>query len=128
MPADQKRKSVMCIGPAGENGVAFASIMCRDRAAGRTGGGAVMGSKNLLAVAVAGKNKVIHADPDAFNAAVKNAVQTVKANEVCSWFNEFGTTADLSGADESGDLPTKNWRSNSWGEGTKLFDHFQKNI
>ncbi len=128
MPADLKRKSVMCIGPAGENSVAFASIMCRDRAAGRSGGGAVMGSKNLLAVAVGGSAKVTHADPKAFMAAVKNAVQTVKANEVCDWFNEFGTTADLPGADESGDLPTKNWRSNSWGEGTRLFDHFQKNI
>lgn len=128
MPPGLKRKSVMCIGPAGENKVTFASIMCRDRAAGRSGGGAVMGAKNILAVAVGGSAKVAHADQKAFMTAVKDAVRTVKENEVCAWFNEFGTTADLSGADESGDLPTKNWRSNSWGAGTQLFDHFQKNI
>ncbi len=128
MPADLKRKSVMCIGPAGEKRVAFASIMCRDRAAGRSGGGAVMGAKNILAVAVGGRAKANHANRKAFMTAVKDAVTTVKKSEVCAWFNEFGTTADLSGADESGDLPTKNWRSNSWGEGSRLFDYFQKNI
>lgn len=127
LPSGRKRKSVMCIGPAGEKKVSFASIMFRDRAAGRSGGGAVMGAKNILAVAVSGGAKVSHADPKAFMAAVKDAVQTVRKNEVRAWFNEFGTTADLSGADESGDLPTKNWRANSWGFGTELFEHFQKN-
>jgi aldehyde:ferredoxin oxidoreductase len=126
MPSSIKHKSVMCIGPAGENQVSFASIMCRDRAAGRSGGGAVMGSKNILAIAVAGSLKVNHANPKAFMAAVKKAVKTIRENEVRDWFNEFGTTADLAGADESGDFPTKNWRTNNWGFGTELFDHFQK--
>ena len=128
MPEGLKRKSVMCIGPAGENMVAFSSIMCGDRAAGRSGGGAVMGSKNILAVAVGGTTKVAHADSKAFMAAVKKAVKTVKEHEVRAWFNEFGTTADLSGTDEGGDLPTKNWRSNNWGHGTECFEYFQKNI
>jgi len=45
--------SIACIGPAGENGVLFASVMNDGgRAAGRTGGGAVFGSKNLKAVVV----------------------------------------------------------------------------
>jgi aldehyde:ferredoxin oxidoreductase len=127
MPADLKHKSVMCIGPAGEGKVIFASIMSGDRAAGRSGGGAVMGSKNILAIAVSGQARVTHADPKAFMTAVKDAVKTVKDNEVRNWFHEFGTTADLSGADKSGDLPTKNWRSNSWGAGTELFEYFQKN-
>ncbi|MDY0219926.1 MAG: aldehyde ferredoxin oxidoreductase C-terminal domain-containing protein [Desulfobacterium sp.] len=101
--------------------------MSGDRAAGRSGGGAVMGSKNILAIAVSGQARVTHADPKAFMTAVKDAVKTVKDNEVRNWFHEFGTTADLSGADKSGDLPTKNWRSNSWGAGTELFEYFQKN-
>jgi aldehyde:ferredoxin oxidoreductase len=126
MPPDRKHKSVMCIGPAGENLVSFASIMCRDRAAGRSGGGAVMGSKNILAIAVSGSSKVNHADPKAFMKAVKDAMQTVKSHEVRDWFNEYGTTGDLAGADESGDLPTKNWRANNWGSGTELFEHFQE--
>ena len=52
----------MCIGQAGENLVRFASVMSRDRAAGRNGGGAVMGSKNILAVAVCGDKKIEHAN------------------------------------------------------------------
>ncbi len=48
-----KKARVSCIGPAGENMVKFASIMNeKDRAAGRTGVGAVMGSKNLKAIVV----------------------------------------------------------------------------
>jgi aldehyde:ferredoxin oxidoreductase len=51
----QPKAKVACIGPAGENGVLFAAIMNdRDRAAGRSGVGAVMGSKNLKAVVVKG--------------------------------------------------------------------------
>lgn len=61
------KSRVACIGPAGENLVRMAAIMTdRDRAAGRCGLGAVMGSKNLKAVAVTGKNKVEAARPDRF--------------------------------------------------------------
>ncbi|NSW85703.1 MAG: aldehyde ferredoxin oxidoreductase family protein [Syntrophobacteraceae bacterium] len=63
---------VACIGPAGERGVLFASIMNdRDRAAGRSGVGAVMGSKNLKAVAVRGSRDVPLHDPRAFGDLVK---------------------------------------------------------
>ncbi len=48
------RFSFMCIGPAGENLVRFATAMVGDRAAGRCGAGAVLGSKNLLGIAVGG--------------------------------------------------------------------------
>lgn len=128
MPENLKRKSVMCIGVGGELGVAYASIMNRDRAAGRSGGGAVMGAKNILAVAVGGSTRVKHADTKAFMASTKKAIQTVKAHETRAWFSEFGTTADLAGGDEGGDLPTKNWRANNWGKGDELFQYFQKNI
>ncbi|MFH0919682.1 MAG: aldehyde ferredoxin oxidoreductase N-terminal domain-containing protein, partial [Fibrobacterota bacterium] len=61
------RARVACIGPAGEKKVLFASIMNdRNRAAGRSGVGAVMGSKNLKAVVVRGKDKVEFADKDRF--------------------------------------------------------------
>jgi aldehyde:ferredoxin oxidoreductase len=126
LPEDIRNKSVMCIGPAGENLVRFASVMCRDRAAGRCGGGAVMGSKNLLAVAVCGKNKIDHSDESAYIAAVRKVTSTVKGNELCDGFNEFGTIGDMPANDEDGDWPSKNWRSNSWGEGARLFDHFQE--
>ncbi len=62
----QKRASVSCIGPAGENLVLFASIMNeKHRAAGRSGVGAVMGSKNLKALVTWGdKNSPIAAEDD----------------------------------------------------------------
>ena len=61
-----------CIGPAGERGVLFASIMNGgDRAAGRSGVGAVMGSKNLKAVAVKGNTPVPLFDATEFKERVK---------------------------------------------------------
>lgn len=121
------KSSVMVIGQGGENKVGFASIMYHDRAAGRCGGGAVMGSKNLLAVVVLGPAQPAVADKKAFSEATKEAMRTVRANPVCSGFNEFGTVGDMAGNDEDGDWPTKNWRSNNWGKGAELFDAFQSN-
>ncbi|MGB4436693.1 MAG: aldehyde ferredoxin oxidoreductase N-terminal domain-containing protein, partial [Acetomicrobium sp.] len=65
---------VACIGPAGENLVLFACVMNdKHRAAGRTGVGAVMGSKNLKAVAVRGTGGVKIADREAFLEALRKA-------------------------------------------------------
>ena len=122
-----KKATVMCIGQAGEKLVSFASIMARDRAAGRSGGGAVMGSKNILAISVSGTVKPYHANVQGFRAATKEAIKTVKNSEMRDGFNEFGTIGDMPANDEDGDWPSKNWRSNSWGEGATLFDEFQEN-
>ncbi|MFO7625333.1 MAG: aldehyde ferredoxin oxidoreductase N-terminal domain-containing protein, partial [Anaerolineales bacterium] len=63
---------VACIGQAGEKLVKMAAVMNDDgRAAGRTGMGAVMGSKNLKAIAVHGSAKVPLANPEGFTAAVR---------------------------------------------------------
>jgi aldehyde:ferredoxin oxidoreductase len=60
----QPASRILGIGPAGEARIPFALILCdHGRVAGRTGLGAVMGSKNLKAVAVHGNNKVPVADP-----------------------------------------------------------------
>jgi len=65
----------ICIGPAGENGVKFAAVMASYyNAAARGGIGAVMGSKNLKAVAVPiGKGRVSVSDPDNFQIVVEKA-------------------------------------------------------
>ncbi len=123
---DKKKPSVMTIGQAGENLVLFASVMYRDRAAGRNGGGAVMGSKNLLAVVVSGNEKTEHADPAAFKSKTSECLKMIKSGELAAGFNEFGTVGDMAANDEDGDWPTKNWRSNSWGKGAELLDHFQE--
>ena len=122
-----KKPTVMSIGQAGEKLVLFASIMARDRAAGRCGGGAVMGSKNLLAISVSGTVKPNHANAEGFGIATRAAIKTIKNSEMRDGFNKFGTIGDMPANDEDGDWPTKNWRSNSWGKGAALFDEFQEN-
>ncbi len=121
-----KKPTVMSIGQAGEKLVLFASIMARDRAAGRSGGGAVMGSKNLLAISVSGTANPNHAHAEGFGTATREAIRTVKNSEMRDGFNKFGTIGDMPANDEDGDWPTQNWRSNSWGKGAALFDEFQE--
>jgi aldehyde:ferredoxin oxidoreductase len=83
---DDKNAKVACIGPAGENLSLIASIMNdKGRAAGRSGVGAVMGSKNLKAVVVsAQRSKPSLADEEAFKAAVKVTREKIKADAVTS--------------------------------------------
>ena len=118
--------SVMCIGVAGEQLVKFAAIMSGDRAAGRCGGGAVMGSKNLQGILVVGSNKIEPAKPAQFKESLRNVSKIIRKNPMSTGFKEFGTIGDMPSNDEDGDLPTRNWQSNSWGKGTEVFDHFQE--
>ncbi len=104
---------VACIGPAGENQVSFAAIMNdKDRAAGRSGVGAVMGSKNLKAVVVRGKGKIAIANPDkfkAFNREILHAFQeSVKETPLGLTVN--GTAGVVLTTNLLGVLPTKNWQ------------------
>lgn len=119
--------SVMCIGIAGENLVKFATVMYEERAAGRCGGGAVMGSKNLIAVAVKGSGKQGAMGSDSFKDALKDVVKVLRNNETVKGFKESGTIGDMPTVDANGDWPTKNWQSNSWGKGQELFDYYDKN-
>ena len=107
---DPKAK-VACIGPAGERGVLFASVMNdKDRAAGRSGVGAVMGAKNLKAVAVKGDSPVPLHDPDAFKAGVKKAQKRFKDGLAGKPFglNLYGTAQTIAGTQTVGALPTRN--------------------
>jgi len=121
-----KRISILCIGPAGEKLVKIAAIMSDDRAAGRCGGGAVMGSKNLIAVAIKGTGKVDVADAVKLKEVLRRALVDLRANPFYDGFKNFGTIGDMPGNDDGGDWPSKNWASNSWGTGPDLFDHYQK--
>ena len=80
---DDKAK-VACIGPAGEKKVLFAAIMNeKHRAAGRTGVGAVMGSKNLKAVVISTKRNAPEiADKDAFKVAVSDCRKKIRDDGV----------------------------------------------
>jgi len=116
---------IAVIGPAGEELVRFASIMVGTRAFGRCGAGAVMGSKNLLAIAVRGNGNIPVAEPDRFQKAVKEGNKKVLDATDGEGMAPRGTTGDLPACDELGDIPTKNWRANSWGRGEELYHHFE---
>lgn len=113
--------AVASIGPAGERGVLFASIMNdRHRAAGRSGVGAVMGSKNLKAVAVRGEASVpIHA-PEAFRQVVKKYLRRFR--EALKGqpppMRLYGTAATIVGTQTVGALPTRNFQQGTF-EGWK---------
>jgi len=116
--------SVMCIGPAGEKLVKIATVMFAHRAAGRCGGGAVMGSKNLMGIAVKGSHQAKVANPEKMKTAIKNAMNTIRESETAAGFKEHGTPGDMGPNDAAGDWPTKNWHSNSWGKAEELYDRF----
>ncbi len=119
--------SILSIGQGGENKVLYSSIMINNRAVGRGGAGAVMGSKNILAVAVKGSKKVPIKNKDIFMESVKKAHKKIQAHPDTKEFRKHGTTGDLGACDVSGDFPTKNWNSNSWGKGEELYDYFFEN-
>jgi len=102
---------VACIGPAGERQVLFANVMNEcGRAAGRSGVGAVMGSKNLKAVAVRGTGAVRVPDPKAFRDAVLRASAKIKANGVGgAGLRIYGTDVLVNILNELGGLPTRNF-------------------
>ena len=110
--ATDEEASVACIGPAGERLVLFANIMNEcGRAAGRTGVGAVMGSKNLKAVAVRGTGAVRVADVDAFRVAMLKARDMIRNHPVGGGgLKKFGTDVLVNILNESGGLPTRNFR------------------
>jgi aldehyde:ferredoxin oxidoreductase len=102
---------VSSIGVAGETGVLFACIVNDlHRAAGRSGVGAVMGSKNLKAVAVRGTVGVAVKDPKAFMAATMDAKKVLAENAVTGeGLPAFGTQILMNIINESGALPSKNF-------------------
>ncbi|HEX9419708.1 MAG TPA: aldehyde ferredoxin oxidoreductase N-terminal domain-containing protein, partial [Methylomirabilota bacterium] len=98
------------IGPAGENLVRFAAIMNMvNRANGRTGLGAVMGSKRLKAVVVRGSKSPKPAEPEAFRGLVKRLKELQAANPGIVWFGEYGTAGVLAIQDKVGGQPTRNY-------------------
>jgi aldehyde:ferredoxin oxidoreductase len=100
---------VACIGPAGENLVKFAGIFSDRRTAGRGGGGAVMGAKNLKAVAVRGRGKVPLADPEGFEAAVKEQVERIRTDPHFAGFSQHGSQ-NPEFTNILGMFPTRNFR------------------
>jgi aldehyde:ferredoxin oxidoreductase len=111
------KAEVAQIGPAGENLVRFAAIMNMvNRANGRTGMGAVMGSKRLKAVVVRGTKPPKPAMAPEFRDLTKRLKALEEANPGIVWFGQYGTAGVLAIQDKFGGQPTRNYT-----EGT--FEH-----
>jgi aldehyde:ferredoxin oxidoreductase len=105
-----KNCGVTCIGPAGENMVAF-SVIENDywRSAGRTGVGAVMGSKKIKGLAFWGNQKKEVADPDGLKAFVKDFAQGAKDDKGVHAYKSMGTPMMVDIMSGVGSFPTRYW-------------------
>ncbi|MEW6081567.1 MAG: aldehyde ferredoxin oxidoreductase family protein [Bacillota bacterium] len=106
------------IGPGGERMVKYACIinMC-NRANGRTGMGAVMGSKNLKAVVVRKSRARRPVDPEGLRALTADVKERIEANNAVKYLGIDGTDSDLLAFSESGFLPTRNISTGYFPEG-----------
>ncbi len=109
--------TVAAIGPAGEHLVKYALILAtstragaKKGIAGRCGMGAVMGSKNLKAIAVrAGATKIALHDAAAFQAALRPALDMLSDDLSTEMFRSVGTSGSMDYLGLMGDVPTKYW-------------------
>ena len=122
-----EKVEVLQIGPAGENGVRFAGIFSMsNRANGRTGMGAVMGSKNLKAVVVRGKNRPSVADKVGLSKLAKWGVANLEDSDIAG-LAKYGTNETTGANQASGTLPSYNYDSgvfDGWEpiDGTTMYD------
>jgi aldehyde:ferredoxin oxidoreductase len=112
--------SVAAIGPAGEKQVRFACIANdRGRMAGRTGLGAVMGSKNLKAIAVRGSKTIRVADMAALEPLVLDLARRC-GGPMTEKYRGLGTVSNVLVLDYLGALPTRNYRQGSFEGAEKI--------
>lgn len=103
-----RRVRVACIGPAGENQVLLANIIHDDaRAAGRGGMGAVMGSKNLKAVAVRGHSRIPVADEGRLKELAREVIEILKDDFMSDMLHATGTACAMDQLNYLGSLPSR---------------------
>jgi aldehyde:ferredoxin oxidoreductase len=110
---------IAAIGKAGENKVRFATISNEGRHAGRGGVGAVMGAKNLKAIALCGDYTTEVADP----AGIETIARTLRARSLGSLTDKYrniGTVANLSVFNRLGVLPTRNFQQSTFDDADAL--------
>ncbi len=130
MMAEAGKGGTMAIGPAGENLVPFATVVSQERSHGRTGMGAVMGSKHLKCMVARGKGKVSIADPEGFSACVKDWMSLIKGHPATGdLVPKYGTALFVKILSGKNALPTYNFRQGSFEgadkiSGERLADEF----
>ena len=117
----EPKARVACIGVAGENLVKMAAVMNdHGRAAGRTGMGAVMGSKNLKAIAVRGTARVPLADPARFKTVVQEIIAGLDEDMQVMSFRLAGTASGVDMLLMYGDMPIRYYQQGEWEEASNL--------
>lgn len=105
-------RSIMRIGKAGENRVAFSSVTTETyRHFGRLGMGAVMGAKNLKAIVVSGKNSLPIADKKLYKEVYDEIYNAAVKSDVMKKYHDLGTSGNVLSLQKIGALPTKNLQS-----------------
>jgi aldehyde:ferredoxin oxidoreductase len=123
---------IASIGPAGEKLVRFACIINNlSRAAGKTGTGAVMGSKNLKAIAVRGTKGVQIAEPEKFKKICEDIRDKTKASSAYPAYSNWGTMLYIKSLFSIGMAPSYNWKSVVYPQveevyGDKWWEHWIK--
>lgn len=115
-------RSIVRIGPAGERGIGFANANVDTfRHFGRLGLGAVMGSKNLKAIAVVGRKHIeLPADSRAYRKTYAEIYERVLHTDAMKKYHEMGTLANVLPLNELGALPTFNLRQGYFGEAEEI--------
>jgi len=121
----EKRVGTAVIGPAGENLVKFANIQVdNSRHAGRTGMGAVMGSKKLKGITVcydpSHRFEIKLADNEKFKELASQFVETINNDFVCNMLRDLGTSGYVESAEVFGDLPVKYFSKGTFENATKI--------
>ena len=106
-----KTLGVLEIGPAGENMVKIAAVVSQEgRAGGRPGMGAVMGSKNLKAIAIKGSQTIPTADPGELKAIGTEAYEALVKREGYDFWRRQGTMVAVDWSQTNSVLPTFNFK------------------
>ncbi|TFG24764.1 MAG: aldehyde ferredoxin oxidoreductase [Promethearchaeota archaeon] len=115
------KSKVLCIGQGGENLVKFANVNTEGRSAGRTGMGAVMGSKNLKGIVIKGNLfRPTVANPELFKEIVKKTTKFIQNTLATKGLREYGTSGAVMPFHSIGDLPIKYWSQGEWNEVSKI--------
>lgn len=113
--------SIAVIGPAGEMGIPFALILTdHGRVAGRTGMGALMGSKNLKAIAVRGHGKVPVYDMGGYTAARSEANRNLRSDPMSNVLRELGSAGAAEYLDYLGVMPKKYYHAEVFEDATHI--------
>lgn len=115
LSATARRPAVACIGPAGEKLAPMAAIVHnRGHLFGRTGMGAVMGSKKLKAIKVLGRNRIPPYDPGRVREVRARLLQKQKDSLAIQSLTAYGTNTNMEVGPLVGDVPIKNWVLGEW--------------